>query len=136
MIKGTAKPKAKPRKGLASRLKMRKALKARTPSFRRQEGHSHVKLKNVWRRPRGRHSKLRMVEKSRGGIPGAGYGSPREVRGLNRLGYREVRVTTPRELEALKPREEMAVLAGSMGKRKREGLLKLASERGIRVANA
>jgi large subunit ribosomal protein L32e len=121
---------------LTSKLKARRALKARRPAFKRQEGYRHVKLKNVWRRPRGRHSKLRLREKARGGLPGAGHGSPREVRGLNRLGYREVRVSTARDLGALNPREEMAVLSGTLGKRRREELLKLAGERGIRVANS
>lgn len=136
MIKRTASPRAKPRRELASKLKVRKALKARKPGFVRQEGYRHVKLKKVWRRPKGRHSKLRLREKARGGLPGAGHGSPREVRGLNRLGFREVRVSTARELGALNPKEEMAVLAGSLGRMKREELLKLACERGIRVTNA
>ena len=100
---------------------MRKALKARKPGFRRQEGYRHVKLKETWRRPKGRHSKLRLREKARGGLPGAGHGSPREVRGLNRLGFREVRVSTARELGALNPKEEMAVLASSLGKRNTTG---------------
>jgi large subunit ribosomal protein L32e len=130
------KPRAKPRKDVSSKLKSRKAVKSRKPGFKRQEGFKHVKLKDAWRRPRGKHSKLRKREKARGSLPSPGYGSPREVRGLNRMGYREVRVSTPRELENLNPREEMALIASTVGKRKREEILKLASERKIQVANA
>jgi large subunit ribosomal protein L32e len=136
MVDRKIRPGAKPRKGLATKLRLRKTLKSRKPSFRRQEGYRHVKLRNSWRRPRGRHSKLRLREKARGRLPGAGYGSPGGVRGLNRLGYREVRVATARELEALNPKEEMAVLAGSLGKKRRGELLKLAGEKEIQVSNA
>jgi large subunit ribosomal protein L32e len=136
MVRKVAKTRARPRKEAARKLKARKVLKARKPSFRRQEGYRHVKLKKAWRRPRGKHSKLRKREKARGGRPGPGYGSPREVRGLNRLGYREVRVSSSRDLEALNPSEEMAVLASALGKKKRGELLKLARDRGIRISNA
>jgi large subunit ribosomal protein L32e len=134
MVEGTAGP--EPRKEAARGLKSRRAVKAGRPSFRRQEGYRHARLRDAWRRPRGKHSKLRRREKPRGRLPGAGYGSPRQARGLNRLGYREVRVSTARELESLNPREEMAVLAGSLGRKRRDELIKLAGEKGIHVANA
>lgn len=124
------------RKSLASRLKARKALKSRKPAFKRQEGFRHVKLKDSWRRPRGKHSKLRKQEKARGSIPKAGYGSPSDVRGLNRMGYREVRVSTLKELEAIDPKEEMAVISGTVGKKRREELVKAASERKLHISNA
>lgn len=134
MVKETAGQ--KPRKETAGSLRSRKAKKAGKQPFRRQEGYRHAKLKDAWRRPRGRHSKLRKAEKPRGRIPRAGYGSPRQARGLNRLGYREVRVNTRKDMESLNPKEEMAVLAGTLGRRKRGELVTLAGEMGVRVANA
>lgn len=132
MNKGTTKV----RKSLASKLKARKVLKARKPAFKRQEGFKHVKLKDSWRRPRGKHSKLRKQEKARGSLPKAGYGSPSDVRGLNRMGYRDVRVSTLRELDAIDPKEEMAVISGTVGKKRREELIKLAAEKKVHVSNA
>ncbi|MCK4715035.1 MAG: 50S ribosomal protein L32e [Candidatus Aenigmarchaeota archaeon] len=123
------------RKSLASKLRARKTLKGKKPAFQRQEGYRHVKLKDGWRRPRGKQSKLRMREKARGSLPGAGYGSPRGVRGLNRLGYREVLVNTPSELADLNPREEMAVIAGAVGRKKREEIVRFAQEKKIHVSN-
>lgn len=130
--------KARPgvRKSLASGLKARKVLKAKKPAFKRQEGWRHAKLKDSWRSPKGRHSKLRLREKARGSVVSIGYGSPRDVQGVNRLGYREVRVSTPSEIESLNPREEMIVISASVGRRKREDILKLAAEKKIHVANA
>jgi large subunit ribosomal protein L32e len=130
------KEKPKPRRSLVTKLKARKTVKARKPKFARQEGYRHVKLKDSWRRPKGKHSKLRKRESARGSLPGAGYGSPSEVRGLNRLGYREIRVSTSSELESMNPREEMAVLAGALGRKKREELIKLAAEKKIHISNA
>jgi large subunit ribosomal protein L32e len=129
------KPRPKPRKEVAAGLKSRKAAKSKKPAFKRQEGFKHVKLKDSWRRPRGKHSKLRKREKARGRVPSPGYGSPRDVRGLNRLGYREVRVSTPKDLESLNPKEEMAVISSTVGKRKREELIKQASDKKVQVVN-
>lgn len=124
------------RKDVATRLKARKTLKTRKPGFKRQEGWRHAKLKDAWRKPKGRHSKQRKGEKARGKTVRIGYGSPSDVKDLNRLGYREVRVHSPGEMEGLDPREEMAVIASSVGRKKKEELLKLAAEKKIHVANA
>lgn len=45
-------------------LKLRKRMKRKKPTFRRQESAKHVRLKGTWRRPRGRHSKLRKTRKA------------------------------------------------------------------------
>jgi large subunit ribosomal protein L32e len=135
MVK-SLKQKPRVKKELASRLKSRKSLKARKRSFSRQEGFRHHKLKKAWRRPRGKHSKLRMREKARGGLPGSGYGSPSSVRDLNKLGYREVRITNSADLSKLNRDSDMAKLASSLGRKKREEIIKLAAEKGIHVINA
>lgn len=124
-----------PRPGLSAGLRMRRSKKAKKPTFRRQKGHMHDNLKDTWRRPRGRHSKLRK-KKSRGSLPGVGYSSPKAVRGLNRLGYREVRVSSARDLDGMNPQEEMAVLAKALGRKKREEIIRLAGEKKIQLANA
>ena len=121
---------------LVSSLRNRKTIKAKKPKFKRQEGYRHAKLKDAWRRPRGKQSKLRKREKARGSLPGVGYRSPRDVRGLNRLGYREVLINTPGELESLNPSEEMAVIAGAVGKKKREEIIRVAAEKKVNVVNA
>ena len=133
MIPKTA---TKVRKSLASKLRARKSVKSKKPEFRRQEGYRHVKLRDTWRRPKGKHSKLRKHEKARGSRPKMGYGSPSDVRGLNRMGYREIMVSNLRDLESMDPREEMAVISGTVGRKKREEIVKAASEKKIHVSNA
>jgi large subunit ribosomal protein L32e len=138
MTSKKAKPagKAPVRKEAASGLRARKTLKSKKPAFKRQEGWRHAKLKDAWRKPKGRHSKQRKGEKARGKTVRIGYGSPSEVKGLNRLGYREVRVHGPGDIEGLDPREEMVVIASSVGRKKREELLKIAAEKNLHVANS
>ncbi len=123
------------RKELSTALKKRKTLKRKKPKFPRQESFKHARLSESWRRPRGRHSKLRVYEKARGNTPNIGYRSPKEVRGLDRFGYREVRVFTVKDLDAINPKEEVAVIGGSVGRRKRMEIAKAAEERKITVKN-
>jgi large subunit ribosomal protein L32e len=110
-------------------------MKKRKFRFNRQEGYRLVKLKKKWRRPRGRHSKLRMHEKARGRYPGPGYGSPRLTRGLTRSGLREVRISNPKEVEGIDPEKDLIVIAGSVGKKKALDIVKAAEAREIKVRN-
>lgn len=123
------------RKESRTPLKARKKVKKRKPAFPRQESYRLVKIKGKWRRPRGRHSKLRKGEKARGKRPTPGYGSPKSVRGLTRHGYREVRVSNPAELERLDPKKDAALISGSVGNRKRQDIMRKATELDIHVLN-
>lgn len=116
-------------------LKLRKRMKKKKPEFRRQEGFRHKRLGSKWRRPRGRHSKLRIERKARGRIPKPSYSSPKAVRGLNREGYREVRVFSPGDLKGIDPKKEAVVIGGSVGRAKREALIKKAKSLKIRISN-
>jgi large subunit ribosomal protein L32e len=126
----------KVRKAVSVSLKARKVRKRRTPNFVRQETYRMPILSKSWRKPKGRKSKLRRRVRPRGSRPGTGYMSPRAVRGLNRLGYREIRVFTPSDLDRIKPSEEMALIAGTVGARKRAEIIRLAGEKKIHVVNA
>lgn len=118
-----------------SSLKVRKRVKKVKPGFKRQEGYRMTKLKKSWRRPRGRHSKLRKSEKAKGPKPSPGYGSPRSVRGLTRYGYIEVRVSSPRELDSLSHTRDAILISSAVGRRKREEIIKKAQELKIHVIN-
>ena len=53
MVERKMKVRKEVRKSLAMELKARKAVKEKKPSFKRQEGYRHVKLKDSWRKPKG-----------------------------------------------------------------------------------
>jgi large subunit ribosomal protein L32e len=118
-----------------SLLKVRKKVKKVKPGFKRQEGYRMAKLKKSWRRPRGRHSKLRKSEKAKGSKPSPGYGSPKSVKGLTRYGYIEVRVSSPRELDGLNHTRDAILISSVVGRKKREEIIKKAQELKIYVVN-
>src|SRR3989344_8917192 len=85
------------------------------PAFRRQEISHQQMLKDVWRKPRGHHSKLRMHLKPRGTLPSAGFGAPRAVRGLDPHGRKEICVATVSHTLSIYPETEIAVIRSSVG---------------------
>ncbi len=123
--------------GLISRLlSIRKKKKAKKPDFVRQESYRHVKLDDSWRRPTGRHSKLRKGLKTRGKKPSAGFGSPIAVKGLIGSGKAPVHVSTVSDLKAIDKKTQCAVIRSAVGRKKRMDIAKEAEGLGIEVVNA
>lgn len=118
----------------------RKLIRVRTqhnkPAFKRRGLHRKVKLDDVWRRPRGLHSKQRRQFRAKGVLPRPGYGSPVAVRGMHPSGYEEVRVFSPADLAGLNPEIQAVRIAGSVGNRKRGEIQARALELGLKVLNA
>jgi large subunit ribosomal protein L32e len=115
--------------------KDRARLKKKKPRFRRHECCKLSKLSDSWRKPRGSHSKVRQKHKGKPRMPGIGFKTPEEVRGLNARGYKEVRISTPSEIEKLDPKTEAAVIAGNVGRKKRLEIMKKAEDKGVRITN-
>ncbi len=116
-------------------LKLRRIMKRKKPDFLRQNWFRFPRLGEKWRRPRGRHSKLRKHEKNRGFLPKPGYGSPALVRGLHPSGLKEVRVFNAKELENLDPKQHAVRIASQVGRKKRMEIMKKAQELGLKVLN-
>ncbi|MGC8812558.1 MAG: 50S ribosomal protein L32e [Candidatus Aenigmatarchaeota archaeon] len=105
------------------------------PKFLRQGAKAYKRLGEKWRRPRGMHSKLRRREKSKGKMPSPGYGAPRNLKHLHPSGYKEVLVHNVNELGKINPEKEAIKIAHTVGKKKREEILKKAEELKIKVLN-
>jgi large subunit ribosomal protein L32e len=116
-------------------LKVRMKIKKKKPRFKRQEAYMLRLKKKGWRKPRGIHSKMRERKKGRGPLPNPGYGSPNAVKGLNRLGYRDVIVNNAREVSRLDPATDMAVISHSVGGKKRLAIKEAAQRMNIKVKN-
>ena len=116
-------------------LRLRKGIKKKKPKFRRQEWFRKKALGKKWRKPRGIHSKLRTHEKAKGALPKPGYGSPSSVRGLNREGYREIIVRNTKDLQNINPKEDVAVISKTVGRKKRFEILEEARKKNIKVSN-
>jgi len=116
-------------------LNLRKRLKRRKPEFKRQELHAQKMLKRTWRKPRGKHSKLRKHERARGRLPSPGYSSPKAVKGKDPLGFKPVRVFRPEDLENIDPKEERAIIAAGVGRKKRFEISRKAEELKVKLKN-
>ncbi|OIO62106.1 hypothetical protein AUJ69_03505 [Candidatus Woesearchaeota archaeon CG1_02_47_18] len=119
-------------------LKLRRAIKARKPHFRMSKSDKHGRGEirgKGWRKPRGRHSKLRRKLKGHGRRPAAGFGSPRLARGRDRNGLIPVIVKNPDKLSLIDPKSQSIVIAASVGAKKRIEILKRAIKDKIQASN-
>ncbi len=107
----------------------------RRPLFRRQEWFRYKKLGEAWRKPKGKHSKLREHRKYRPPVVDSGFRGPRAVRYLHPSGYRDVLVHNEKELEKLDPSLDAIRIGASVGMRKREIIEKRAMELGFKILN-
>jgi len=106
--------------------------------FKRQESVRHLKLGKrkkslrVWRRPKGRDSKMRLKRKGYPSSPTVGNKTPRKKSGkIDNLVPRLVH--NVKEAKAL-PENTIAIIA-KIGAKKKLELIKLLNERKIRILN-
>ncbi len=134
-------PQAPRRARLAPELKLllatRGYLDDRRPRFVRQAAHRYERIgrDEAWRRPRGQQSKQRRHYGYRSKIVRVGYRSPAAVRGLTPSGFRPVLVRTREDLDGLDVQRDAAVIARTVGTRRRLVLEEEARRLGIHVLN-
>lgn len=103
--------------------------------FIRKDTHRHKRLDRKWKKPRGRHHKMRRSFKGKPLSPSIGYKGDNDARGLHPSGYQEVIVNNPSELNALDVRKHAVRVAAGVGKRKKAEILKKAEKLKLKVLN-
>jgi large subunit ribosomal protein L32e len=118
-------------------LKVRVEVDRRRPIFGRQAANRYWRIgrDGAWRRPRGLQSKQRRHYGYRAEIVSIGYRSPAAVRGLVPSGFRPIIVRTNEEIERLDARTEAAIVARTVGTRRRLTLEETARKLGVHVLN-
>ncbi len=114
-------------------LKLRKEMQK--PEFVVKESNFNAGVKVRWRFPRGRHSKVRQMHCGRPAMPNPGYGAPAEVRGLHQSGLEMVVVRNVQELQLVNQKTQGAIVAASVGNKKKLSLLELAQQKKITLLN-
>jgi large subunit ribosomal protein L32e len=120
-----------------SHMSVRGVLDRRRPAFVRQAAYRYWRIgrDGAWRRPRGLQSKQRRHYGYRSRIVRIGYRTPADIRGLTPAGFRPVIVHTREEINALEPKRDAAVIARTVGTRRRLVLEEEARRLGIHVLN-
>jgi large subunit ribosomal protein L32e len=113
-------------------IRMRAGNRAR---FQRRGIHEKLRLADVWRKPKGRHNKLRRQIKAKGPLPRPGYGSPAAVRGLHPSGLSDILVHNEGMLAPLDPKLHAVRIAAGVGMKKKIVIQKMAMDAGFRVLN-
>ncbi|HLM70573.1 MAG TPA: 50S ribosomal protein L32e [Thermoplasmata archaeon] len=118
-------------------MRARGEIDRRRPLFGRQARYRYYRIGRdmSWRAPRGLQSKQRRHYGYRPKVVRIGYRSPARVRGLVPSGFRPIIVHTTRDLEALDAHLEAAIIARTVGTRRRLVLEETARKLGIRVLN-
>jgi large subunit ribosomal protein L32e len=112
-------------------------IKKKLPRFIRQESWRYVRIKESWRRPRGKDSKMRLHKKGRPPLVKVGYRTPKLVRHFHPSGFQEVLVYNVKDVEmkVKDPGRQAIRIAGSVGRRKRMEIIEYADKHGIKVLN-
>lgn len=122
---------------LARLLAHRQAQDRHRPRFTRQQSYRYWRIgrDGAWRKPRGLQSKQRRHYGYRSTIVSIGFRSPRRIRGVTPTGFRPILVRTTEEINRINPAQEAAVIARTVGTRRRLVLEEAARKRGIHVLN-
>ncbi len=101
--------------------------------FRRLEYFRYKKLGEKWRRPRGKHNKVRKY--IGGKLPRPLIGFKKKVRGLHPSGYRDVLVSNMSELENIDRDTQAVRISAKIGGRKRGPMLEKAMKLNLKILN-
>jgi len=120
----------------AKLLEVKKQINKKRPDFIRQDYFHRSKVEyDSWRRPRGRHSKMRERRVGKRKRVDIGYRGPAEVRGLHFTGMKLINVSNYAQLIKINPKEELAIINARLGERKKYQLVKAAAEKNIKLFN-
>ncbi len=115
-------------------LKIKEIVKKKKPDFKRRNAGKKKRLSFAWRKPKGWQNKQRLRKKGKPAVVEPGYGSPRLVRGFTRReGLKKVLIRNLKDVEKIDPKIEGAVLAASLGLRKKIQIYRACKERGIKI---
>jgi len=116
-------------------LALRQRIKKRKPRFRRQESWRYKRVTEVWRRPDGVDSKMRIKAKGWPKSAEVGYRGPKAARYLHPSGYSEVLVRNVDDVDKVNPETQAIRIAHTVGAKKRVEISARAREKGIYVLN-
>lgn len=105
-------------------------------TFTRRNANRLKRLRTGWRKPKGRHSKIRRKKKSIGSMPNKGYMSSKAIKGLHPSGLPEVRIENFSDVEKLENNAKVAArIAAGIGNRKKTRIVEMLNQKKIKILN-
>jgi len=120
---------------MKEQLAQRKEQKGKKPSFIQQDSHKKKRVAQKWRKPRGRHSKLRLHIRGYKRWPCTGWRSPRSVKGLHTSGLEIVVVHNLTELGKIDGTKQGVVIGSAVGAKNRIPLIEVTQAKNITLLN-
>ena len=105
------------------------------PRFVREESWRYKRVKEPWRSPKGKSSRVRRSKEGWPPVVKIGYARPKATRGRHPSGLKEVMVWRPKDLEGIDPKTQAARIAHTVGENKRVQILEDAKKANIRILN-
>ena len=105
------------------------------PHFVREESWRYKRVRESWRAPRGKTSRVRRSKEGWPPVVKIGYSRPKAQRGRHPSGLAEIMVWRPKDLENVDPKTQAVRIAHTVGERKRVEILDQASKATIIVLN-
>ena len=107
----------------------------RRPRFVREESWRYKRVKEAWRSPKGKTSRVRRSKEGWPPVVKIGYARPKATRGRHPSGLKEVMVWRPKDLEGIDSKTQAARIAHTVGENKRVQILEDAKKANIRILN-
>jgi large subunit ribosomal protein L32e len=107
----------------------------RRPRFVREESWRYKRVKEAWRSPKGKTSRVRRSKEGWPPVVKIGYARPKTTRGRHPSGLKEVMVWRPKDLEGIDSKTQAARIAHTVGENKRVQILEDAKKANIRILN-
>lgn len=107
----------------------------RRPTFVREESWRYKRVKESWRSPKGKSSRVRRSKEGWPPVVKIGYSRPKAIRHLHPSGLREVLVGRPEDLENVNPSTTVVRIAHTVGENKRIRIIEQAKKKNLRVLN-
>jgi large subunit ribosomal protein L32e len=105
------------------------------PRFVREESWRYKRVKEAWRAPHGKTSRVRRSKEGWPPVVKIGYSRPKATRGRHPSGLKEVMVWRPKDLEGIDSKTQAARIAHTVGENKRVQIVDEAKKANIRILN-
>jgi large subunit ribosomal protein L32e len=105
------------------------------PKFRREESWRYKRVKESWRAPHGKTSRVRRSKDGWPPVVKIGYSHPKATKGMHPSGLRETMVWRVQDLDGIDTKTHAARIAHTVGENKRVQIVDEAKKKNIRVLN-